>query len=111
MREILSTLGANHARILEESFGESKRSAASRPLEARPVETVVFIHSQKVCQVSAGSALLDLAERNAVQVPYGCGQCVCGTCATRLLSGTVQMDVEAGLIAEHEDCRICAALC
>jgi glycine betaine catabolism B len=102
-RQILSTLGVNQDRILQESFGESKLTTESRSLETRPVETVVFIHSQKVCQVSAGSTLLDLAERNDVQIPYGCRQGLCGTCATRVLSGTVQMDVEAGLTAEQKD--------
>jgi len=102
-RQILSTLGVDQDRILQESFGESKRSTESRPQEARPAETVVFIHSQKVCQVSSGSTLLDLAERNGVQIPFGCRQGQCGTCATRVLSGTVQMDVEAGLTAEQKD--------
>ncbi len=102
-RQILSTLGINQDRILQESFGESKRPTESRPGEARTVETVVFIHSQKVCQVSAGSTLLDLAEKNGVQIPYGCRQGLCGTCATRVLSGTVQMDVEAGLTAEQKN--------
>jgi len=101
-RQILSTLGVSQDQILQESFGKSRRSTASRPLETRPVETVVFIHSQKVCQVSAGSTLLDLAERNGVQIPYGCRQGLCGTCATRLLSGTVQMDAEAGLTLEQK---------
>jgi ferredoxin-NADP reductase len=101
--QILSTLGVTQDRILQESFGESRRSTKSRPLEARPVETVVFIHSQKVCPVSAGSTLLDLAERNEVQIPYGCRQGLCGTCVTRVLSGTVHMDVEAGLTAEQKN--------
>jgi ferredoxin-NADP reductase len=102
-REILLNLGVSQGRILQESFGESKRSTASGPLQAGPAETVVFIHSQKVCQVSAGSTLLDLAERNQVQIPYGCRQGLCGTCATRVLSGTVQMDVEAGLTADQRN--------
>jgi ferredoxin-NADP reductase len=102
-RQILATLGVNQDRILQESFGESKRSTKSRPLETRPVETVVFIHSQKVCQVSTGSTVLDLAEQNEVHIPYGCRQGLCGTCATRVLSGTVQMDVEAGLTAEQKN--------
>jgi len=102
-REILATLGVNQDRILQESFGESKPSTESRPPEARSVATVVFIHSEKVCQVSAGSTLLDVPERNEVQIPYGCRQGLCGTCATRVLSGAVQMDVEAGLTAEQKD--------
>ena len=101
-RQVLSTLGVNRDRILQESFGESKRSTAPGLLEVRPIETVVFLHSGKVCQASAGSTLLDLAEKNDVQIPYGCRQGLCGTCATRVLSGTVQMDVEAGLTAEQK---------
>jgi ferredoxin len=102
-RHILSTLGVAQDRILQESFGESKPSTESRPLKAGAVETVVFLHSEKVCQVSSGSTLLDLAERNGVQIPFGCRQGQCGTCATRVLSGTVQMDVEAGLTAEQKN--------
>ena len=89
--------------MLQENFGESKLSTESRPLEAHQVETVVFLHSGKVCQASAGSTLLDLAERNGVQIPYGCRQGQCGTCATRVLSGTVQMDIETGLTADQKN--------
>jgi ferredoxin-NADP reductase len=102
-RQILLTLGVTQDRILQESFGESKPSTESRPLEAGTVETVVFLHSEKVCQVSSGCTLLDLAERNGVQIPFGCRQGQCGTCATRVLSGTVQMDVEAGLTADQKN--------
>ena len=102
-RQILSTLGVQQERILQESFGESKRSTQFHPQEASAVDTVVFLHSEKVCQASAGCTLLDLAEKNGVHIPYGCRQGLCGTCATRVLSGTVQMDVEAGLTAEQKN--------
>jgi ferredoxin-NADP reductase len=102
-RQLLSTLGVNQDRIFRESFGESKPSTESRSLEAGSVETVVFLHSKKVCRVSSGDTLLDLAEQNGVQIPFGCRQGQCGTCATRVLSGAVQMDVEAGLTAEQKD--------
>jgi len=102
-RQVLLTLGVTQDRILQESFGESKPSTESRPLDAGTVETVVFLHSEKVCHASSGSTLLDLAERNGVQIPFGCRQGQCGTCATRVLSGTVQMDVEAGLTAEQKN--------
>jgi len=101
--QILSTLGVNQERILQESFGEIKPTTESRPLEARSAGTIVFLHSEKVCQASAGSTLLDLAERNGVQIPYGCRQGLCGTCATRVLSGTVEMGVEAGLTADQKN--------
>jgi ferredoxin len=102
-RQILSILGVKQERILQESFGESKRSMESGPREARVVDTVVFIQSQKVCHGSAECTLLDLAEKNGVPIPFGCRQGQCGTCATRVLNGTVQMDVEAGLTAEQKN--------
>jgi ferredoxin-NADP reductase len=101
--QILSTLGINEDRILQESFGGGEQSKEPRPGEALGVDTVVFIHSGKVCQASAGSTLLDLAEKNGVQIPYGCRQGLCGACATRVVSGTVQMDLEAGLTAEQKN--------
>jgi ferredoxin len=101
--QILSTLGINEERILQESFAGGKRSTEPRPGETLGVETVVFMHSGKVCQATAGSTLLDLAEKNGVQIPYGCRQGLCGACATRVVSGTVQMDAEAGLTAEQKD--------
>jgi ferredoxin-NADP reductase len=102
-RQILLALGVNQDQILQESFGESKRSTELPQQEPRPVETVVFMRSEKVCQVSAASTLLDLAEQNDVQIPYGCRQGLCGACATRVLSGAVQMDVETGLTPEQKN--------
>jgi len=102
-RQILLTLGVTQDRILQESFGESKRSMEPHPMKARPVEPVVFSHSERVCQLAPGSTLLDLAEQSDVKIPYGCRQGLCGTCATRVLSGFVQMDVEAGLTAEQKN--------
>jgi ring-1,2-phenylacetyl-CoA epoxidase subunit PaaE len=102
-RQILLDLGVNQDQILQESFGGSKPPTESRPREAPPDKTVVFIRSEKVCQVSAESTLLDVAEQNDVQIPYGCREGVCGTCATRILSGTVRMHIEAGLTAEQKN--------
>ena len=101
--QVLTTLGINEDRILQESFGGAERSTEPRPGEALGVETVVFIQSGKVCQATPGSTLLELAEKNGVQIPYGCRQGLCGACATRVVSGTVQMDVEAGLTAEQKE--------
>ena len=102
-RQILSNLGIGEDRILQESFGESKCSTDSGREEARSADRVVFMHSQKICEVSAGSTLLETAEKNGVQIPYGCRLGICGTCATRMLSGSIQMEVEAGLTIEQKN--------
>jgi ferredoxin-NADP reductase len=100
-RDILLSLGTSGHQILQESFGE--RPAESQPLDNLQSETVVFIHSQKTCQASIGSTLLDVAEHNGVQIPYGCRQGQCGTCATQVLSGEVHMDAQAGLTSEQKN--------
>ena len=102
-REILMTLGVSHDRILQESFGESKEHQPPRASEIPPVDTVVFMRSEKVCEVPAGNTLLEVAEMNGVPIRYGCRQGACGTCATRVLSGTVRMDAEDGLTAEQKN--------
>ncbi|MHB8217827.1 MAG: flavin reductase family protein [Candidatus Sulfotelmatobacter sp.] len=102
-QQILLRLGINPERILQESFGESKQRTESRRKEAHAAETVVFVRSEKVCEFSSGDTLLDIAEQNQVRIPYGCRQGLCGTCATRVLSGTVRMDVEEGLTAEQKN--------
>ena len=102
-RQILASLDVSQDRILQESFGESKGSTEPRVREARPVETVAFMRSEKFCKGSAGNTLLEVAEANGVQIPYGCRQGLCGTCATRVLSGTVRMDTEDGLTAEQKN--------
>jgi glycine betaine catabolism B len=38
-----------------------------------------------------------LAESSGVSIPYSCRQGQCGTCVTRLLSGSVTMSAEDGL--------------
>jgi ferredoxin len=43
------------------------------------------------------------ASQHGVQIPYGCRQGLCGTRATRVLSGTVRMDTEDGLTAEQKN--------
>jgi ferredoxin-NADP reductase len=101
-RKSLTTLGVNQERILQESFGESNAAPEPRSSEERPVQTVVFTRSEKVCEVPAGNTLLDVAEMNGIKIPFGCRQGVCGTCVTRVLSGTVRMDAEHGLTAEQK---------
>jgi ring-1,2-phenylacetyl-CoA epoxidase subunit PaaE len=100
-QNILLSLGASEDQILRESFGEAP--AESTALDTSQSETVVFINSQRTCQASIASTLLDVAERNGVQIPYSCRQGQCGTCATRVLSGAVQMDVEEGLTAAQKN--------
>jgi ferredoxin-NADP reductase len=101
-RQILLTLGVNQDRILQESLG--KANGPRSLVHWKPVvETVVFIHSQKVCQVSAWkhSAGSGGAERRAdsVWLPPGPMRYVCYAGSERHRSD----GREAGLTTEQKD--------
>lgn len=102
-RQILTSSGVNESRITQESFGERPRARETNQAHATEVETIEFVLSQKTCAIPAGSTLLEVAEANGVQIPFGCRRGQCGTCATRLLCGSVRMDADAGLTAEQKD--------
>jgi len=97
-RSILTCLGVDEDRIIEESFGDRQkaRSAAVKP------ETIEFVRSQKICVSSPDVTLLELAEANGVQIPFSCRQGQCGTCATQVLFGSVEMETDTGLSTDQK---------
>ena len=99
-RQMLTALGVSPNRIAQESFGENSKSVDPPP--SGGVVTLVFTQSQLVCEASARSILLEVAEKNGVYIPSGCRHGLCGTCATRVLCGAVHMDSEAGLTPEQK---------
>jgi ferredoxin-NADP reductase len=100
-RAILASLGVEESRMTQESFGG--HDSSTKHGSNQSISTVEFVHSQKTCEVSAGSSLLEVAESNGVKIPYGCRQGQCGTCAIRVLSGSVSMSTDAGLTPEQRN--------
>jgi len=95
VRGILLALGVPADKIVEEKFdGGKSKTPAGVDLEASSGR-VEFVRSGKTARVSPGQTLLEAAEANDVDIPYGCRQGQCGTCTTRLLEGEV--DSPAGL--------------
>jgi ferredoxin-NADP reductase len=94
-RQLLESLQVDRSTILEESFG-GPPDTSQAGLVAEPAQ-VEFVRAGITCNLSPEETVLEVAEMNAVSIPYGCRQGSCGTCATRLLSGTVRMEREQGL--------------
>jgi ferredoxin-NADP reductase len=99
-RGLLKEIGVDSSRILQESFGgavagEVHTAVGNGPLEVR------FSRSAVVYSLSPNDNLLESAERNGVLLPSGCRQGQCGTCATRLLNGKVEMSNEDALTDEQ----------
>jgi ferredoxin-NADP reductase/predicted pyridoxine 5'-phosphate oxidase superfamily flavin-nucleotide-binding protein len=119
----LRSLNVADDRIRFEAFGPAsvKRTASAVP--ALPVakavalrdpersSKVVFMRTHRDAQWSPeDGSLLDFAEANGVSVASNCRSGVCGTCATRVLSGDVTYPVpcEADIPAGHA--LICSAI-
>lgn len=104
----LRSLNIADNRIRFEAFGpasvkrsvkrtESTSSAVTTPVSPRDPEhssKVVFMRTHRDAQWSPeDGSLLDFAEANGVAVASNCQSGVCGTCATRVLSGEVTYPV------------------
>jgi ferredoxin-NADP reductase len=94
--ELLKSLGVDEQRILQERFG-GKKDERSVSADAQPRGLAEFEQSNTTVAFFEGQSLLEVAEKFGINIPSSCRQGQCGTCATRLLSGEVQMDHEDGL--------------
>jgi ferredoxin-NADP reductase len=96
-RAILIGLGVKPDRIMQESFGGSALRAQPISAAAETGVVIEFVRSGETCSIRSGQTLLEAAEEHGVGIPSSCRQGQCGTCKTKLLAGTVQMDTEDGL--------------
>jgi ferredoxin-NADP reductase len=93
-KEMLTSLGVRDEHILQERF-----TIAAPGVESSLASTctVNFTRSGRRHEGSSDETLLAIAEKHGIEVPYSCRLGQCGTCATRVLVGEVEMVVEEGL--------------
>jgi len=91
VKRALMSLDVHTAQILQERF----EVAISASMASSG--TVEFVKSGKILDYSSADTLLVMAERFGIGVPSSCRVGQCGTCATRVLEGEVEMEVEEGL--------------
>ncbi len=73
--------------LTDSSAGEPPRAPVTAPGQAPARYTVRFTKSGVEARATADMTLLEIAEANGVEIPYGCRAGECGTCAARC-SGT-----------------------
>jgi len=99
-RILLKQMAVEPSRVQQESFGGAvggeKYSADTSESIAGSLQ-LKFSHAAVAYKVSPNETLLQSSEKNGVLIPSGCRHGVCGTCATKLLSGNVQMKGEEAL--------------
>lgn len=101
MRELVASLGVEPSQIHFEKFETATAAAAAAARETQAgAGRVTFARSGAVVPIASGKTVLDLAESAGVSIDTMCRAGVCGTCRTRLASGSVTGDFEA---LDHAD--------
>ena len=95
-RSLLKEMGVEPSRVLQESFGGGV-SGEKQPALHTGSLTLKLSRSDLTFNISSDKTVLESAEKNGVLMPSGCRQGNCGTCATKLLSGNVQMEAAEAL--------------
>ncbi|MGO1974943.1 MAG: FAD-binding oxidoreductase [Propionibacteriaceae bacterium] len=101
VREHLDLVSAEEARCHQESFLLSAADpppAVETPADT-PVDTyrVLFRASGREINCDRATPLLTAAAQAGITLPSSCGEGVCGTCKTSLLSGSVDMRHGGGI--------------
>jgi ferredoxin-NADP reductase/predicted pyridoxine 5'-phosphate oxidase superfamily flavin-nucleotide-binding protein len=119
MRDLYEGLrGLNVAdeRIRFEAFGPAsvKRTAARVDTAVEDAQTVAvpvtFARSMQTLPWSpADGSLLEFAEAHGIDAPSSCRSGMCGTCSTRLLSGSVRYEDEVEAEIEAGSALVCMA--
>ena len=63
---------------------------------------VTLSKSEEVIPCGSNTSILVSIQKQGITVPFACAQGLCGTCRTKMLQGTVEMDAQGGLLKSHE---------
>jgi uncharacterized protein len=87
----LAAAGVADSDIHFEAFGPAtvRRGRGAALVSHAPLDVQFRDSGRTLTWDGASTTLLDLAESNGISIPVGCRSGSCGTCETRLVSGTV----------------------
>ena len=104
VRSLLAQAGADPSRCHEESFDFTKAVAADAPVSVVPspqaetsAHSIELRRSARTIPCDAGTSILTAAALAGVTLPSSCGEGVCGTCKSTLVSGNVEMNHGGGI--------------
>jgi ferredoxin-NADP reductase len=110
VRAMLESVGFDPECLHEESFSfedhtepgsPGARGADFHPAEKRQSFSVKFTRSDRLIDCAADMTILDAADAAGLVIPSSCTKGLCGTCKSKLVSGTVEMR-HAGGIRQRE---------
>ena len=111
-RQITAGLGLPASNYIEESFDAYAGSVEPAVLApASQSFNVTFAKQGRTIEVPDGQTVLSCAKKAGVKMPSSCSNGVCGTCKSKLLSGTVDMQHNGGIRQREIDMGLFLPCC
>jgi glycine betaine catabolism B len=108
VRAMLGAAGFDMARYHEESFcfADLAPSPETPPAMAEAAGAgfrVQFRQSERSVLCAPGTSILESALAAGMRLPFSCSQGICGTCKSRMVSGSVDMQHQGGIRRREVD--------
>jgi 3-phenylpropionate/trans-cinnamate dioxygenase ferredoxin reductase subunit len=107
VRQLSLALGVPQERYYEESFDAAVLDEDDVPLtpatEVAASFKVSFAKQAKVIEVGVDQSVLSAARKAGVRLPSSCSNGLCGTCKSKLVSGSVDMKHNGGIRQREVD--------
>lgn len=113
-RAITADLGVPPSNYLEESFDAAVIDEIDIPAIAQATARtfqVSFAKQTRQIEVSGEQTVLSCAKKAGIKLPSSCSNGVCGTCKSKLLSGTVDMNHNGGIRQREIDAGLFLPCC
>ena len=126
VREMLKGAGFDMARHHEESFDFAELANAEPEIAAEVIAAEIvadiakpaavtyqieFAKAKRTIECSSDMFVLDAARRAGVRLPSSCSKGLCGTCKSKLVSGTVDMKHGGGIRQREIDAGMALLCC
>jgi glycine betaine catabolism B len=118
VRAMLGQAGFPMARYSQESFkfeelppAEQAEASEPPPIAAGGVFRIEFAKSGRVVECSPDTTILAAAKAAGLKLPFSCTRGLCGTCKSRVLSGTLDMKHEGGIRQREIDAGLALLCC
>lgn len=113
-RSITAALGVPPSNYIEESFDTAVIDEPGLDVEVQPpgkVYQVEFTKQKRTLEVSSDQTVLAAAKKGSVRLPSSCSNGVCGTCKSKLVSGSVEMNHNGGIRQREIDAGLFLPCC
>nr|WP_208621565.1 FAD-binding oxidoreductase [Rhizobium hainanense] len=113
-RSITTALGVPASNYIEESFDATVIDEPGLDVEQQPAQKVYqveFSKQKRTLQVSSDQTVLAAAKKGSIRLPSSCSNGMCGTCKSKLVSGSVEMNHNGGIRQREIDAGMFLPCC